>query len=122
MNAHTPGPWKAFGRTVYAGETPVALGISEFDAELSPVYANDARHPLKNDDEGEANARLIAAAPDMAKELTQLKADKAELVDACQMVLDRGREDGGDHPWIPGGNWHLVAPVLSALIAKHTKP
>ncbi len=84
----TQGQWKQYGRTVYAGETPIALGIAEFDAEVAPTYANDYRHPLKHDDEAEANARLIAAAPAMYQVL-QLVLKRAELVP--DEILDTAR-------------------------------
>ncbi len=88
----TLGQWKKYGRTVYAGETPIALGIAEFDAESAPTYANDYRHPLKHDDEAEANARLIAASPML---LQALEAILATWDKQCGRVYE---SMGNDNP------------------------
>lgn len=53
MSKHTPGPWTAEPHAVYSG-------LDEVAAIHSIGYAPDERY---------ANARLIAAAPDMAKML-----------------------------------------------------
>ena len=58
--AHTPGPWSAHGGAVYIGKTGTFLDNGEpawggFDVRLCP-------NP-------EANARLIAASPDLLEAL-----------------------------------------------------
>jgi hypothetical protein len=56
----TPGPWRVIGSSVYAGRTPVAecrLGIA---GERGPSY-----------DEQCANARAIAAVPELIKALQE---------------------------------------------------
>ena len=61
MNAqHTPGSWKAFGRGVFAGEVQVGDAAHPRDVEDQP----DGKFPTDYD-ECIANARLIAAVPDM---------------------------------------------------------
>lgn len=96
MSTHTPGPWENHGRTVYAGKSIVSLAVAEYDAERGPQY-NLADH-LKSDDEGLANARLIAAAP--------------ELLEACEAVL-KWAATPGNH----GGNPYLQPMVKAAEIA-----
>lgn len=56
---HTPGPWRAEGCTVYAGENRVAQTWSEtHDGLPTPTM--------------EADARLIAAAPEVLKALRDI--------------------------------------------------
>ena len=58
MDKHTPGPWTAYKSTSYLDETPswIVPGVAHCgDGELS-----------------EANARLIAAAPDMLAALERV--------------------------------------------------
>lgn len=51
-STHTPGPWEIYGCTLYAGTYPVAR---TWDSEYSGLP----------EPEREANARLIAAAPEL---------------------------------------------------------
>ncbi|MHC3750731.1 hypothetical protein ACYKDZ_17825 [Stutzerimonas stutzeri] len=66
MTKHTPGPWLVEGRTVYALNDD---GYNRFSA-----LVQDAHTP---GDELEANARLIAAAPDLL-EAAELALEVAE--------------------------------------------
>jgi|GEM_PF-2990000 len=62
QNQHTPGQWSQHGCTVYAGEIGIAVAYTE---ELVDVYGD---HPDKMPEtlaEAGANARLIAAAPEL---------------------------------------------------------
>jgi hypothetical protein len=63
---HTPGPWKAGSRSVTALETEDRLGM---DVRLYGGSASDNR----------ANARLIAAAPDLLEALQPFMALEPEL-------------------------------------------
>jgi hypothetical protein len=64
MSEHTPGPWRADGTVIYAGRHNLNL------AELEPSdYIRRA--------EQEANARLIAAAPDMLRALLDIRDSSA---------------------------------------------
>lgn len=57
MSAHTPGPWTADDSNVTSGRRNVAIAFDPDDhAHLTPV--------------SKANARLIAAAPEMYQWLT----------------------------------------------------
>jgi hypothetical protein len=68
MSQHTPGPWKAFGRGIFMGDLLVGTTTHTSDVEKSPY----GKFP--ESEACEANARLIAAAPD--------------LLEAAQSVLD----------------------------------
>lgn len=62
MGGHTPGPWRVGAdreqwkwRNVLGGEQPADFSVAAVPKNL----------PLRSLEEGEANARLIAAAPDL---------------------------------------------------------
>jgi len=61
MSAHTPGPWIIRGNSIIADETEERL-------EMRVRIHSGSREDIK------ANARLIAAAPDLLSELTALLA------------------------------------------------
>ncbi len=70
MSKHTPGPWFASGPCVYKGlETDMP----------APMLVEPAspRETLFSDGESEANARLIAAAPDMFAMLEAIESQGA---------------------------------------------
>lgn len=73
MNAHTPGPW-AVDPTVSSGEVMTAHGYAIHE---HPTYSS-----ITDTKEIQANARLIAAAP--------------ELLLALQELMNT---DGGDLRW-----------------------
>ena len=65
---HTPGPWKVINGTVYIGEAHDAVPDDRF---CIAKMAREPRHHIPPT-ERDANARLIASAPDLllaAKEL-----------------------------------------------------
>lgn len=62
MNAYTPGPWKA---SVGTGYVAIMAG---------PTIANQLAMTMTCNAEGLANARLIAAAPDLLAALERLEA------------------------------------------------
>ncbi len=70
---HTPGPWLLSGDLVYAlDETATA---NRFSARIEGGYEiNYRRHPVRTHDaELQANARLIAAAPDLLEALVEME-------------------------------------------------
>ena len=74
---HTPGPWKATEKTVTAPETEDRLGL-------------DVRIYGGNGKDNRANARLIAAAPDLLEAL-QAFVKYADDVSDDSPELDRAR-------------------------------
>lgn len=78
MSKHTPGPWMVEGCTVYALNDD---GYNRFSA-----LVQDAHTPV---DELEANARLIAAAPELlsllkeARSTLEMWKDVAPAVSLC---------------------------------------
>ena len=84
MSKHTPGPWMAFGHLVGAGK----------DSRIAVCVA-----PLVGPDASNANARLIAAAP--------------ELLDALRELVNAASEH-------PNGGWFVGvrADHARALLAK----
>lgn len=83
MPKHTPGPWETLGTIVQAP------GI--FGADLHVASAPD--RPVTAD-EIEANARLIAAAPDLLAALKELVADEWSYYSdkALEAQLAKGNE------------------------------
>ena len=72
MSKHTPGPW-----TVGTADAPSRGPRRESLDELSRGQYNV--FPLPEDDEVQANARLIAAAPALLEALTRLLRDSKGL-------------------------------------------
>jgi hypothetical protein len=67
---HTPGPWSAHGQAIYAGDTYLAQCWDETSRELHTYKDAVGDIPVpSNGAEAQANARLIASAPDMLKAL-----------------------------------------------------
>ena len=76
---HTPGPWKVLGTSlVFGGRKP---RIGSF-AVAQTFMAGEDGLPLTDEREQAANARLIAAAPD--------------LLAACRWLRHVMSNDGGD--------------------------
>jgi len=67
MTDHTPGPWTIDGERIGPGGEPVAL-LCDTNAPRSGTVVDwpRMRGQEVDDAENEANARLIASAPDMA--------------------------------------------------------
>ena len=66
MSKHTKGPWEAADRGDY----------SDLDGSSRVILGDDRRIAIvqhKGDEEDEANARLIAAAPDMLEALEEIR-------------------------------------------------
>ena len=107
---HTPGPWK-----LQAGRS-----IKTISGEFYLSYGQD-RHGnpnFRNFCELDANARLIAAAPETAAERDRLKAEKAELVEALERLEDytsRATNDLNDQD--TGWYYQLIAATQKARAA-----
>ena len=68
MNKHTPGPWRTIESTNTTMRTVVGPDFpgQGYIADVNLCRTNDAQ-----DVDGEANARLIAAAPELLEELKE---------------------------------------------------
>lgn len=82
---HTPGPWIAAHRTKFEGEWPAAGGIGPHIVG----YGGDAFDwvatcQVSNTPEWRANARLIAAAPDLLAALDKLVDSTEALMGRCE--------------------------------------
>jgi hypothetical protein len=74
---HTSGPWERSGCTIYAGEIMLACTYCEENRHLHTIEADDAIPDSTGIhgnglDEAWANARLIAAAPELLDALKTL--------------------------------------------------
>jgi len=100
---HTPGPWE------YVGNTPPKNAREEGYVYGWYVTCADDRHISvegRTGDEAEANARLIAAAPDMLEALESLVAtidfvyrvkQEGDTMDAARKAIAKatGEQEGG---------------------------
>tara|TARA_R100001594_G_scaffold102461_1_gene137177 strand:+ start:192 stop:506 length:315 start_codon:yes stop_codon:yes gene_type:complete len=71
---HTPGPWTVTGPGPYDTESRVTLTVAQDSPTKTQVALVGNAHALMTRAEAEANARLIAAAP--------------ELLAACKLALE----------------------------------
>lgn len=112
MNAetkHTPGPWTYFYKHKY-DEWHVALPMD--GSQMKTALCDDGIQSANR----EADARLIAAAPEMAEALTPFKA----LADAY--FRDGRRDDVPDETAVWGFNdWTLTAGDLRRACAVLSK-
>ena len=76
---HTPGPWSAVSYI----NGKIAL---EDDQGLGTIALVDTVHTIKDPREQEANARLIASAPDLLAELERTEASLTAIL--CSRVID----------------------------------
>ena len=111
---HTPGPW--FTAMDYECETLVRAGDSKTGMRVATTFASHAEQAnaearLKRIRINEANARLIAAAPELLEALDQL-AGNAEI--ARFMIVD---EDGV----VSSALWDTIQQARAA-IKKATQP
>ena len=82
--SHTPGPWKHIGGwAVYSqDDRPLARAACAFAADCLRESSEDERWNAESaipDSEAESNARLIAAAPEMAELLAKLADDLEDV-------------------------------------------
>lgn len=77
MNNFTPGPWEVDGQTVYALESAgFYRGLERFQNRFD-AQVQSPRASLRS--ELEANARLMAAAPDLLEALEETRKDLVVL-------------------------------------------
>ncbi len=98
--SHTPGPWEACDPGDYGdfdGESRVILGD---DRRIAVVHWS----PRLNTAQSDANARLIAAAPDLLAKLSEV----LDFYDALSSEHAPGEVE--------------LLDSITALLAKHTRP
>lgn len=91
MNRHTPGPWHVEPKQADHGGTLVIVNedSSLIIAEIPPLNIEDEpdMDDAERSPEDEANARLIAAVPELLDALRDLvrRADTSELADGSSL-------------------------------------
>ena len=114
MSKHTPGPWTQKDGCILAGEDHlVCFGhdYDEYGSISAPWKGNGEAQEEAWEQEAAANARLIAAAPDLL----------AALVEAMG-VMRESAEEAGDVPlWNIGGNGYLACEQARTAIKKATQ-
>jgi hypothetical protein len=88
MNAHTPGPWIAREWECHA---PTTVGV-EIDGRFAPIATAKSVEGYYSKPEALANARLIAAAPDLLALAKQYASECGEC-DGKGTVTER--DEGG---------------------------
>lgn len=78
MSKHTPGPWFIEQTTVYALNKE-RIQVNRFTASIDRGWGDDGKRIEQQ--EVEANAKLIAAAPELLEALQDLADDIAERFD-----------------------------------------
>ena len=109
FEGHTPGPW-LIGRG--ADGWPIVHTAPDSFSPSGQGVAHVCKRPMCQDHE--ANARLIAAAPELLDERDRLRAEAEALAD----VIDTLRADAERYRWLTqfarlipehwGGRWSLV--------------
>jgi len=93
---HTPGPWKIVGTEIWGIHVRIASGRGAYDEKDRQI--------------NKANARLIAAAPDLLEELK----DCCTRMERCRSIL-QDPQCGGN----PQSNWGMLdTQKARAAIAK----
>ena len=82
MNGHTPGPWR-LSPLLSGSENDRGFRIFASDGRDGTMWIADVSPVIDNDrgdasEEGKANARLIAAAPDLLEALKDVEANVAD--------------------------------------------
>ena len=79
MSKHTPGPWEN-AKPVYPWQGPIVV----VDDDVPICYVDDNTH---DDATALANARLIAAAPDMLEALENIENDAEHMPDTAWRMV-----------------------------------
>ena len=106
---HTPGEW------VFRADDMMIVRLSPRGGLLDNLHIAEIK---RQGPETEANARLIASAPETAAERDQLKTEKAELVEALERLEDytsRATNDLNDQD--TGWYYQLIAATQKARAA-----
>ena len=85
MSEHTPGPWHTHGTAIHAQYRYAGRKHHHHVAEVSPLVSAEAHGDIGTP---EANARLIAAAPDLLEDRKR-RLDQEERFLAAMSPADR---------------------------------
>ena len=81
---HTPGPWKRYGWTVYAGDSDKVTAIARCAVDYAADCSSDPEWHAQGpkEAEGTANAQLLTEAPNMLDALKEIVTHAAPLMQA----------------------------------------
>ena len=111
---HTPGPWVVYHRKPGSPQAPFSSDMPEIMAKNGPVIA-DIRWNGHNATHGEANARLIASAPETAAERDRLR-NMLESIANNRLSTDIPPDEKLEHDHAQGWD-SLVLAARAALKA-----
>ena len=107
----TPGPWGSREALQNGKRFPVIIDAD--GKRIARLGGNSGSGPFAN---AEANARLIAAAPEM---LAELKRDEEALrFEGDELGCDAGNFDGGKTEYCMHCQYHRWADRIAGVIAK----
>jgi hypothetical protein len=95
MSAHTKGPWRVDPdyfhdvQTADGGEIAMCFSLGDANAYAGRMVASE--------EEAGANARLIAAAPELLAEMAALHEAAEALLNTVNVIWGKGPEDDDDH-------------------------
>lgn len=88
MSKHTPGPWigagPSFGDPLPRYTTEI---VTEWEGDEGDVISICEMPFHHHDDENEANARLIAAAPDLLEACKAALSDDQPYIEKCRAAI-----------------------------------
>lgn len=87
MSKHTPGPWD-----YWSGYNPFDKIEAQVTAEGGDIVIASYNHLIE---QGEANAQLMAAAPDLLEALTRAR----DYLNNAKFLI---RRELGEHHWLNG--------------------
>jgi hypothetical protein len=118
-SAHTPGPWNVYsrdGRTFIAAENPEPIGedTSAYSRICDIPHCSDGRIPSCR----MANARLIAAAPELLDMAKQYSSDCKTRIALLNDEIISGDDPDIDDLEDQIGHWTATKKQVDAVIAK----
>ena len=116
---HTPGPWDAVAEPAHGNYDNGGFRIDGPDTEqIAFVWNANVRYGTADhfgSKNGQADARLIAAAPTMYEELDRLRAVNAELIAAGKALLRADESCGYHNDKIYGATTEATIALRAAI-------
>lgn len=110
MSKHTPGPW-----IVRGGKHGYEIQTPQPNDKFALTIVASQSTAYRTDEENDANARLIAAAPDLARDLKQAVAALSRIVDILDGTFTPGDESYAEEAYdIAKGHLSLMETALKA--------